>query len=232
MGAVVEYHSFEKAKRELKAFSEQTSTDLELTKVDNDKGLGEFFGDIIFCRGIGLDHKVTGEELNELTSQVQRHLHSVNNTQNKLIREFGQVYNALEALDKEYIKGILCSIAATEETSEDLKQANGKIEEILEEQRRTIGVLKKFKQRLEGYAHLSDVDRLWSDCRRWEQEIQVLSRVKAVDEQVIASVQQTEAALDALTKRITYLYWLFGGALGFALIAVGTLFFGVPLKGA
>ena len=34
--------------------------------VDNSKGVGEFWG-FAFGRGIGLNHKVTGEELNELT---------------------------------------------------------------------------------------------------------------------------------------------------------------------
>lgn len=230
MGAVVKYHHFEEAKQALKAFSEHTTTDLELKRVEDHKGIGEFFGDLFYSRGIGLSHKVTGEELNQLTAQIQKNLHRINNTQIKLIREFGQVYCALDALDKDYIRGILVSIKATEETSEGLKQAYEKIEEIVEEQRRTIDILKKFKRRLEGYAHLSDVDRLWSDCRRWESELQALSRRKAVDEKVVASVQNTEAALTVLAKRIKCVYWIAGEALVVAMIALVLWCLGLTLK--
>lgn len=42
---VIQYHDFEKAKKEIKTFSEQTTTDLDLKRVDNSKGVGEFLGD-------------------------------------------------------------------------------------------------------------------------------------------------------------------------------------------
>ena len=90
----IQYHDFENAKNEIKKFSEQTQTGLNLNKVDDSKGVGEFLGDLFLGRGIGLDHMVTGEELNELTSQIQKHLHSINDTQINLIKEFGQVYSA------------------------------------------------------------------------------------------------------------------------------------------
>ena len=127
---VIQYHDFENAKTELKEFSEQTTTDLNLERVEDTKGVGEFLGDLFFGRGIGLDHKVTGEELNELTSQIQSHLHSINNTQIKLIKEFGQVYSALEALDKDYIQAILISIEETKETSKSIQEAYGQIKKI------------------------------------------------------------------------------------------------------
>ena len=96
---VIKYHDFENAKKEIKRFSEQTTTNLDLKRVEDSKGVGEFLRDFPWGDGISLKHKVTGEELNEITSQIQSHLHSINNTQIKLIKEFGQVYSALEALD-------------------------------------------------------------------------------------------------------------------------------------
>ena len=41
---VIQYHDFENAKKEIKKFSEQTTTDLDLRRVDDSKGVGEFFG--------------------------------------------------------------------------------------------------------------------------------------------------------------------------------------------
>lgn len=157
---VIQYHDFENAKKEIKKFSEQITTDLDLKRVDDSKGVGEFLGDCFFGRGIGLDHKVTGEELNDLTSQIQTHLHSFNNTQIKLIKEFGQVYSALEALDKDYIQAILISIKSTEETSEGIQNSQEQIKKIVENQRKTLEELKKFKQKLDGYAHLGDIDKI------------------------------------------------------------------------
>lgn len=61
----IQTHDFEKAKNELKRFSEETTADLDLKKVDSDKGAGEFFGDLFLGRGIGLNHTVKGSELNE-----------------------------------------------------------------------------------------------------------------------------------------------------------------------
>ena len=129
---VIQYHDFENAKKEIKKFSEQTTTDLDLKRVDDSKGVGEFLGDWFFGRGIGKDHLVKGEELNDLTSQIQTHLHSINNTQIKLIKEFGQVYSALEALDKDYIQAILVSVKATEETSEGIQKTQEQIKKIVD----------------------------------------------------------------------------------------------------
>lgn len=203
---VIQYHDFENAKKEIKKFSEQTTTDLDLKRVDDSKGVGEFLGDLFFGRGIGLDHNVTGEELNELTSQIQTHLHSINNTQIKLIREFGQVYSALEALDKDYIQAILVSIKATEETSQSIQETQEQIKKIVENQRKTLEELKKFKQKLDGYAHLGDIDKVWSDCQKWYKEINALSKViDSATESSKEGVRKADAvkvSLSAAEKKI------------------------------
>lgn len=197
---IIQYHNFEQAKKELKAFSEQTVTDLDLRRVDDSKGLGEFVGDVFFGRGIGLDHKVTGEELNELTTQIQEHLYSMNNTQNKLIQEFGEVYNALEALDKGYIQAILVSIKSTEETSRGIQTAQENIKKIIERQRKTLEELNKFKQKLSGYAHLNDIDKVWSDYQSVSSKIDTLS--ESVDDAVQSSRESLEKA-DAMSSALT-----------------------------
>ena len=150
---VVKYHDFENAKQEIKEFSEQTVTDIDLRRVDSSKSAGEAITDWLWGRGIGTDHIVKGAELNGVTSQVQECLQSVNATQIKLIKEFGQVYSALEALDKDYIQAILISIKATEKTSEGIQETQGQIGKIVENQRKTLEELKKKKIRLFA-AHL------------------------------------------------------------------------------
>lgn len=210
---VIEYHNFENAKKEIKKFSEQTTTDLDLKRVDDSKGVGEWLGDFFLGGGMGLNHKVTGGELNELTTQIQSHLHSINNTQIKLIKEFGQVYGALEALDKDYIQAILVSIKATEETSQSIKETQEQIKKIVENQRKTLEELKKFKQKLDGYAHLGDIDKIWGDCQKWYKEINTLSnsissatassKESAQKADVVkAALKATEKTIDDLSKQL------------------------------
>lgn len=197
---VIQYHDFENAKNEIKKFSEQTTTDLDLKRVDDSKGVGEFLGDWFFGRGIGKDHLVKGEELNDLTSQIQKHLHSINNTQIKLIKEFGQVYSALEALDKDYIQAILISIKETEETSKGIQKTQEQIKKIVENQRKTLEELKKFKQKLDGYAHLGDIDKIWGDCQKWYQEMASLSKDISTAKEYIKKVDALRIALAAAEK--------------------------------
>lgn len=187
---VIKNHDFEDAKLAIKEFSEQTTTDLDLKRVDDKKGFGEWLGDAIFGGGLGTNHKVTGEELNELTVQIQSHLRSVNSTQIKLIKQFGQVYSALEALDKDYIQAILISIKATEETSKRIEATQEQIKKIVEDQKKTLEVLKKFKQKLDSYAHLGDIDKIWNDCQKWHTEISEIS--DSVSNAVLTSNENTK----------------------------------------
>ena len=161
---VIKTHDFETAKQELKEFSQKKAEELKLDNVRTDGG---FFG-------LG-DHKVTGFELNSRLSKIQQHLIDLNDTNNKTIEQFGKVYNALEALDKDYIQAILISIKATEETSESIQAAQNKIKKIVEDQKRTLEVLKSFKRKLDGYDHLEDIDQIWNDYQYWYQQMVELS---------------------------------------------------------
>ena len=160
---VIKTHNFELAKKGLKEFSQKEEQDLEIDTVRTDGGF----------LGLG-DHKVTGYELNNRFSVIQKHLIDLNATNNRTIKEFGQVYKALEALDKDYIQAILISIKATEETSKGIAAAQEKITQIIEDQKKTLEILKKFKQKLDGYAHLGDIDKIWSDCQAWHAESSAL----------------------------------------------------------
>lgn len=226
----IKYHDFEEAKEEIKKFSEQTVTDLDLKRVESSKGVGEFLGDWLLGGGIGLNHKVTGEELNELTAQIQTHLNSINTTQIQLIREFGQVYSALEALDKDYIQAILVSIQATEETSQSIQKTQEQIKKIVENQKKTLEGLKKFKEKIDGYAHLDDIDQMWEDCQKWGEELERLSTIADSAAEIVKKAEEVNAAenkmgtaVESLSRKVKYAYWIAGGAAGLAIIELAFL---------
>ena len=205
---IIKTHDFEVAKKGLKEFSEQTATEFKLKKVDSSKAVGEWIGDFLKGGGVGTDHKVTGAELNELTTQLCNHFIDINNMHRKFIREFGQVYLALEALDKDYIQAILISIKATEETSKGVKSAQDRIGCIVEDQKKTIEVLKKFKKKIDSYSHLSDVDKLWEVNEELKGRVEaldisneeLLSKNKDVVNEIEAILSRVEAIKDELIK--------------------------------
>jgi hypothetical protein len=124
---------FDEYKNNLKVFSEQNVKDVKLSKVE-----AEEWWNIIH----GCNHVVTGEELNKLSSQIQDHLISINDIKNRIIKEFGVIYNTFNALDNEYIKNITHSMMKSNEAInkankglieaekriEDIKEVNGKIQ--------------------------------------------------------------------------------------------------------
>lgn len=149
---IIETHDFEVAKNGLKRFLQKSESDLELDSVSESGG---FFG-------LG-DHKVTGAELNKRLSIIQTHLIDMNKININTVKEFGQVYDAFEALDRDYIPVILMSIKAAEKANVEVKEAQADIGKILDNQKKTLEILKGFQKKIESYKHISDIDKLWGD---------------------------------------------------------------------
>lgn len=163
---MIKTHNFQSSKNQLKVFSEQATNDLELSKVDICGG--------IFNWG---DHKVTGYELNSLTTEIQDYLIDYNKNHIKLIKEFGQVYNALEALDKDYIQAILIAIKSAEKANIEVNIAQGDITKTVEVQKKTINVLNQFKVKLEQFEHLKDIDVLWKESETLNNQVLEIEKI-------------------------------------------------------
>jgi flagellar hook assembly protein FlgD len=108
----IQIHNFQNAKNGLKKFSKNIPSSPNLPTVETDGGIFGWF-----------DHKVTGSELNKLTKNVQSFLIATNNQQIKVIKEFEQVYETFECLDKDYIQGILLGIEAAKKASDQAQEA-------------------------------------------------------------------------------------------------------------
>ena len=134
----ISQHDFDEAKEHLKEFAEQSQDELYFDKV---KTHDDFFG-FEFA-----EHGVTGKEFNTLVEQTQNYISKFYDNQQKLIEEFGQVYKALEALDKDYIQAILSSVAAIEITNKKILKEQARIEKTIENQKATLVALKQFKEK-------------------------------------------------------------------------------------
>lgn len=147
---VIKEHDFQAAKNSLKKYAAKNSSELSLPSVPSSGGL--------FNLG---DHKVTGDELNNVTSRIQGYFIDINKLTQGLIGEFGQVYKAFESLDKDYISGIVGSIKAAEKVSIDEQKDRAEIKKIVARLDKSVEVLKKFKEDIDKLKHITDVDKAW-----------------------------------------------------------------------
>ena len=134
----ISQHDFDEAKEHLKEFAEQSQDELYFDKVKTHE---DFFG-FEFD-----EHGVTGKEFNTLVEQTQNYISKFYDNQQKLIEEFGQVYKALEALDKDYIQAILSSVAAIEHTNKKIQKEQARIDKTIEKQKVSLVALKQFKEK-------------------------------------------------------------------------------------
>lgn len=157
---IIKPHTFEKAKKHIEEFSNRTSPDLGLDKVSTSGGLFGWF-----------DHNVTGEELNKVTGQIQDYLIKFNALHSDFINEFGQVYKALESLDKEYIPAILSAVKGAEKASEQAKKAQEDIKKIIDGQKKTIKILENHKAKLDKLKHLTNIDEIWNTSKTLKKDM-------------------------------------------------------------
>lgn len=160
---VINTHNFESAKNRLKEFSKIQSAALVLNTVEATDDT-KIFNFVVFSK----DHKVTGSEFNSRLSVIQKHFIDLNTNVNKTISEFGEIYKALEALDKDYIQAILTSIKATEETSKNIVENQDKIKRINDNQEKTLEKLWVLKQKLDNCVHLDKIDKIWNEFEKFE----------------------------------------------------------------
>jgi len=133
---LIKTHNFEVAKQEIKTLSEKVPQKVELPQVAVTK-LWIF------------NHKVTGSEFNTLVSTLQSTFVESNTRMRELYSEFNKIYKAFDALDKDYIQGILSTLAAATIASDQAKaastkalEANLKTEVAQEDLKKTIEALK------------------------------------------------------------------------------------------
>ena len=188
---VIKKHNFELAKNRLKEFSEKKEAEFAIDKVRTDGGF----------LGLG-NHKVTGYELNDRIETIQNHLIDINTTNNKTIKEFREIYNALDALDKDYMTSIVASVKAIEKTSNDVRTQQGVLSQHnskLQEQQNKLNA-----HQVELDKHISDIDKMWSDCKTIHNEVRDVSdslsmSIKVANESSQENVKRVEALRNALT---------------------------------
>ena len=216
----LKFTSFEKAKKDLQIFSKKTISEYEFPAITCWEGPFDIF-----------DHKVTGWELRQVVEKIQNYFIKTNELNTDLIREFGDVYTALESLDKEYIPAILNAIKSAEKAGEKAKQAadhariaQKDIEKTLQAQKQVLIVLEKHRLKLDQIEHLQSIDEIWKKVLELEQAISVTNEPDKINKE--AQNKKYINELETLKLKIKYAYYIAGTALGVALIGIFMGIFG------
>lgn len=213
---IIKKHNFQKTLKRLKAFSERQKEEIEIKSVATyDFGLMGLFFDS--------DHKVTGREFNDRIEDIQNILIRLNKKNIEIVKEFNDIYETFDYLDKEYISAILSVLKGLEKTSDDVKvqqtelkkhhavlerQQNkldshqGEIDNIISNMEITIKVLQKFKSQLDNLKHLNEIDTIWKDCKDIQTKIELISENFAtVNEASLIKINNLKTQLNVLSKK-------------------------------
>lgn len=221
-------HDFDEAKEHLKEFAEQSRDDLYFDKVRTPE---EFFG-------FGLDfveHGVTGKEFNTLVEQTQNYISKFYDNQQKLIEEFGQVYKALEALDKGHIQAILSNIAAIDHTNKKLTKEQARIDKTIEKQASTLQVLKQFKEKFTENNHKESIqehDRILSTLDERIDKLEQFSAKIPLEpvshtaelEELRRDLEESKQQIQFISNRLLALFIVSGVSIGMLIITLLFMF--------
>ncbi|CCG55719.1 hypothetical protein WESB_0247 [Brachyspira pilosicoli WesB] len=189
----IDAHNFQNTKDSLKELLDKNKEEIELSKVPFKGGLFNLF-----------NHNVTGEELNNLISQLQNYIISSNNIHKGFIEEIIQIYNAFEYLDKDYIAAIIATIKSIEEVSKKEQQDRKDIKNIIYQLEQSVRVLKKFKEDINKLNHINDIDKLWeitkNNSNTLDSHSNKLEDVKNNNENLKKSIQDLQKFKEDINK--------------------------------
>lgn len=211
-------HDFNAAKEQLKKFAEQDVKELKFDKVRTHEDI------------FGLEwaeHGVTGKELNSLIEKLQNYFSNVYDRDQKLIKEFGEVYKALEALDKDYIQAILTSVSTIKKTNEKILIEQERIDQSIEKQKATLVALKQFKEKVSAQLSENDSSKLVTMIEQLESRIEDIEKSSSIMKDESSEISQLKNELDSLKSQVNILsnklltsFVLTGIATGFAIVTL------------
>ena len=160
MNYIIKPKLFEDAKKNIQSISKSISKDISLSSVEENTWL--FF-----------ERSVTGKEFNEIIAKIQSCFMDFNKKHTQFVQVFGQVYDALDSLDNEYLTAIIGTIKGVEEASNQAKQAQKDTNKIIEQQKNLLKVLEDHKNKLDELKHLTNIDEIWSESKALQDDMQI-----------------------------------------------------------
>lgn len=172
---VIKRTGFDQGLQNIQEFAKNLPTDHSFDRVEVDGTLLKF-----------TNHQVTGAEMNHFIEKVQERLISVNTTFHSIIKEFTQIYQVFDSLDKEYVAGILQSLEEAHKACRAAQMISDENSRTLESLQKTVAKLLQLSSEFKEFKTISQ-EKLES------LEMQISDIAKAVEKMT--------ARQDSLQKR-------------------------------
>ena len=219
-------YDFNEAKEHLKEFAEQSRDELNFDTV---KTHDNFLGFDL------TEHAVTGREFNTLVEQTQNYISRFYEDQQKLTEEFGQVYKALEGLDKGYIQAIVTTVAANEHTNKKIQKEHARINKTIEKQTSTLSVLKQFKEKFNENNHKETIEKHEERLTKLDDRIVSIENTlnklplepvsnTAEIEELRKELKESKEQIQFISNRLLTLFIVSGVSIGMLLITLLFMF--------
>lgn len=153
---VIDKHNFDKYKSELQKLMSKDQSYFSLRKVDISGG----------PFGWG-DHKVTGYELNDITGDIQTEFLSIQTKITDIYKHIQDEYRLIEALDEDYIGGILTAFSEGSAAYQKAQKAQKEINQI-------VLALQAFRDKLKEMSHLNDIDIAWDNINELHDQVEAI----------------------------------------------------------
>ncbi len=158
------------------------------------------------------DHHVTGKEMNLFIEAVQDRMGAVNDLIRRLFKEFSEVYTVFNALDEEYVAGILQSVEEAHKAIKAAHRASDDNAQTLQKLQQTVNKLWELSQDLSQFKTqcVDRLDRIERQVFTFSNDVQDLQRSQNVFKQQYKEVSQLSDFLkktkvvDTITLLQTY----------------------------
>lgn len=224
---VVKNQNFEKSINKLDKLSKENEQLPELRTFQEKTGPFKLFS-----------KKVTGQEMNEFGNQIQDNFVLLNERTNKFYKQFIEIYNAFESLDKEYIAGIVGAFNQAIEATKKAEDAQKDIKNTVELIQKAVEKLSEFNKKVSAELSRIDADNWQEKALQHQQEL------KEIDEkadEIIKTINTYKKTHNQLVKQLeknrkerkAYLVnliicWVLLGILAIAVIVLFVLVFVLP----
>ena len=167
------------------------------------------------------------EHLNDI-DQIWKDIKNFSSILNESKKREEQFFINLKAI-KEINDNIIIQHNELIKEHNELTKQLSEIDKNMENVSKNIIILKSFKDKLDKYKHLNDIDQIWKDIenhsstldeskKRDEILLSIIQKNKIeVNKYIIDITQRTNDTLLSLTKKVKYTYWLTGSAIGLAI---------------
>lgn len=106
----------------------------------------------------------------------QTYLIDLNRRDDVFINELRHVYEAFEALDIDYIQGILIAVKSAEKASQEAQRAQKDVDVTVDRLGQTYKSFNQFKDNINSIKHIKDIDTIWKEHQEITKEIEQLKK--------------------------------------------------------